>query len=54
MKLTKSMIICSLQNEQTHATVQTVTESTIKDNWPSFLSVNNGYTSLHTLIKIHY
>ena len=38
-----------------HPTVQTVTDNTnVPYNWPAFLAVNNRYTSLYALTRIHY
>ena len=57
-KLTKSMKILSPLNEQIYpSTLQTVTTQqniNIPYNWPEFLAVNNGYTSLYAIIRIHY
>ena len=53
--LKKSMKIWSPRNEQTYPTLQTVTTQqniNIPYNWPAFLAVKNGYTSLYAIIRI--
>ena len=55
-KPTKSTKIWSPRNEQTYSTLQhnkTLYINILYD-WPAFVTVNNGYTSLYAIIRIRY